>query len=996
MRQTRTLSLRARLLLLVLMGAIPALVIIVVSAIHQRNIAVADAERDAKTIVNLTVREQNHLLLVTRGLLSELARLPAIGDPRLSSRCNEILSEIKKLHPYFANLGVAGTDGEMYCSAEPLRRPVNVSDRAYFQRAFAGKDVSVGDYQVGRVTGKIVLGVGYPVLDVKGNTKAVVFAGLDAGWINQLLTKVLLPADSMVAIIDSAGTVVTHHPDPGQWMGTSLRGTGLMKAIFSTNGQGTAEVAAFGEDRLLTAFVQMDESTAGGTLYAVAGIPSTVIDASVRNVFYRNLVLLGIAGAIVLVVVWFGGNIFVLRRMQTLSSTALRLREGDLTARTGLLHGTDELGNLAATFDTMAESLERRQREITRSTRALRALTAATRTIVRASSEQDLLDSMCRVIVHVGGYGVAWIGYAFDDERKTVERVSQAGLTEGALARLNKYPKASWAENELGQEPVGIAIRTRAPVVVRDVANDPGHAPWRVEVIDHGFAAAGAFPLIVDGKAIGAIGIYANEVDAFDAEEMRLLEEMADDLAYGIAAQRTREENARAHETIRRMAYYDPLTKLPNPAQLELLIKQIIDNAGPDKQSNALLLIDINGFREINEAVGLHQANMVLKEIGPRLRALVREQDVIARMRGDEFAVVLPGADADEAVRMADRIRRVLNVRFALGSISLDIAVSIGIVMFPEQGREIEALVRRADVALYHARRSASGYVVYAAALDKNTSQRLSLAADLREAIEMESPTLELYYQPKIDVVSGRVAGVEALARWRNGNSIVAPDEFIVLAENTGLIGPLTERLLRLAAAQSRAWAKEGIRLPIAVNLSARNLQDDILFEKIKALRDEFSGKGALEFEITESALMTDPTHSLEVLTKLHLLGIPLYIDDFGTGYSSLSYLQKLPVDAIKVDKSFVIDMLRSKDSATIVQSVISLVHDLGLRVVAEGVETEAALDRLQSLGCDVVQGYHIAKPMPASAVPGWIAGWVPKPRKKGVVTRMRRPPRDL
>jgi diguanylate cyclase len=990
MERSRTLSLRARLLLLVLMGAIPALVIIIYTTVSQRQAAVEAAARDAQNVVNLAVREQNQLILITGALLADLARIQVLADPSRAGRCTEIMAQTKRVHPYFANLGVAGSDGEVYCSAMPMKRPVNIADRSYFQRALASRGLGIGDYQIGRIVGVITLNIGYPVTNADGHVVGVVYAAIDVSWINQLLTKTELSPDSMVAILDSAGTVFAHHPEPERWLGQSLRGSPLMKAILASQGEGTVGVTGFGDAPMLFAFAPLDKGP-GGTIYVVAGTSAALVDRSVRKVLYRNLLLLVVAALLGVAAAWFGSHWFVLRRMDPLAKAAARLGEGELSARTGLAHDNDEFGSLARTFDSMAEGLERRQREVARSTRALRALTAATRTLVRASNEQDLLETMCRVVVRVGNYSVAVVVYALDDAEKNLDLVAQTGMDADTMARLAKYPRGSWADNERGRDPLGTAVRTNAPVVVRDMLNDPGHAPWRAEIKAMGHNATAAFPLTVEGRVVGAIGIYSQEADAFDAEEMRLLEEMADDLSYGISMQRTRAEHARANETIRRMAYYDPLTDLPNHAQLEVLLKQTVEEAERDDTQTALLLIDINGFREINEAVGIHQANMVLKEIGPRIRALAGEHDIIARMRGDEFAVLLPRADVDSAVRMADRIRRVLNVRFVLGSVSLDVNVSIGIVLTPHHGREIEALVRRADTALYHARRSGNGYAVYDSTQDKNTSQRLALAADLREAIEAEA--IELYYQPQMDMTTGLISGFEALARWRHTtHGMIPPDQFIPLAESTGLIGPLTERLLDQAVRHAQALAEHGIRLPVSVNLSARNLHDDLLFEKIKNVRDSFPERRMLELEITESALMVDPTHSLEVLTKLHLLGIRLYIDDFGTGYSSLAYLQKLPVDAIKVDKSFVIDMLRSKDSATIVHSVISLAHDLGLRVVAEGVETEPALVRLQALGCDVAQGYYLAKPMPADQVAEWMSAWSPKPAKKKLpAARVRR-----
>jgi len=685
---------------------------------------------------------------------------------------------------------------------------------------------------------------------------------------------------------------------------------------------------------------------------------------------------------------WVGVENFVLRRLQALRSAVSRLAAGDMNARSGVPHGDGELGRLAQHFDDMASALRR-------VTRALRTLSAGNRALVRAGEEQALLERMCQVIVDVGGYPLAWVGYAEQDEARTVRAVAQAGYEGGLDALRRVLGRVSWSNDERGRGPGATAIRTGEPCVIRNVLADPRLAAWHEESRRLGHAAAAGFPLRVHEQVIGCLVLYARDPDAFDSEEMRLLEEAAEDLAFGIAGLRTRSAHAEAHRTIERLAYYDVLTGLPNHAQFEERVNAALAQAGPP--ALAMLLLGINRFREINDALGFNEGDALLRALGARVRAAVGNEGLVARVRGDEFGVLLPRADAGAAERVAQRILSALDAPFVLGGVAVDVSLAVGIALCPEHGTDAQSLLRRADVAMQYAKRSGDAWAFYTAGRDGDGARRLVMARELRGAIEHDQ--LALYYQPKVFLPAGEVCGLEALVRWRHPErGLVPPAEFIALAEHTGLIKPLADWAVAAALRQSRAWREAGLRLPIAVNLSVRNLQDPDLVPRVaRLLRDHGAGGDWLEFEITESAIMDDPERALQTLRALHELGIALHIDDFGTGYSSLGYLQRLSVDAVKIDKSFVQGMLEDADSAVIVRSTITLAHDLGILAVAEGVENEAVLERLLAKGCDIAQGYHIAKPMPAEECREWLAScrWRlaehrPLGRRQGQAARSR------
>jgi diguanylate cyclase (GGDEF)-like protein len=607
--------------------------------------------------------------------------------------------------------------------------------------------------------------------------------------------------------------------------------------------------------------------------------------------------------------------------------------------------------------------------ELQRVKRALKTLRATNRALLRASDEVSLLNEICRVVVEDSGYRFAWVGYAEHDEQKTVRPMAHAGFEEGYLAIAN----ITWADTERGRGPTGTAIRTGKPCVIRNMVTDASVAPWREEVIMRGYASAVALPLRVDQETIGVLNIRAGEPDAFDDEELNLLIETAEDLAYGIQTLRWKIEREQVEQTIRRMALYDVLTGLPNRVRLRDLLEQAIVAAKRQTQPLALLLIGAERFSEINETLGSQEGDKLLQAIARRLQSIVDDRERVGRMSEDQFAVLLPANDAERATRFAAKILAELHEPIELSGLMLDPRVSIGLTLFPGHGTDADALIRRAHVALHQAKRTASGYAVYAGSLDRDGTYRLALMADLVRAIDKDE--LVLYCQPKVDFRTGRVCGAEALVRWQHPQKgTINPGEFIKLAESAGLITPLTFWMLNAAVRQSYAWRAKGIDIPLAVNLSAQDLRDPKLLDRIKG---SFTTWGAqadwIQFELTESALMEDPAGSLVTLGLLKDFGVALFIDDYGTGYSSLSYLQKLPVDAIKIDQSFVGDMIRSSDSATIVRSTIDLAHTLELKVVAEGVENRELWDSLASLGCDVAQGYYISAPIPSDEIAKWM-----------------------
>ncbi|HKP99912.1 MAG TPA: bifunctional diguanylate cyclase/phosphodiesterase [Actinomycetes bacterium] len=388
----------------------------------------------------------------------------------------------------------------------------------------------------------------------------------------------------------------------------------------------------------------------------------------------------------------------------------------------------------------------------------------------------------------------------------------------------------------------------------------------------------------------------------------------------------------------------------------------------------ALALIDLDRFKEVNDTLGHHYGDQLLVQVGQRLQAALRKVDTVARLGGDEFAVLLPRIETrDGAMTVAKKLMASLEEPFLLEGLSVDVEASIGVAIYPDHGTDPEELLQRADIAMYTAKETHAGFVLFDSKQDQHSPRRLALLGELRRALEQRQ--LLLHYQPKVDAHTGQLLGVEALARWQHPeHGLVPPDEFIPLAERTGLIGPLTHYVLDEALRQGRQWSDAGHELSVAVNVSARRLLDLQFPDEVAALLDRHQLPAELlVIELTESTIMADPVHALDILTRLNTMGIQLSIDDFGTGYSSMAYLKHLPVHELKVDRSFVSQMLQSSSDAVIVHSTIDLGRNLGLRVVAEGVENALTLQQLDLLGCHAVQGYHISRPIGPDDLTSWL-----------------------
>jgi diguanylate cyclase (GGDEF)-like protein len=426
---------------------------------------------------------------------------------------------------------------------------------------------------------------------------------------------------------------------------------------------------------------------------------------------------------------------------------------------------------------------------------------------------------------------------------------------------------------------------------------------------------------------------------------------------------------------LHRMATTDDLTGLPNREKFRDCLSDRIAEATAENSAFAVLLIDLDRFKEINDTLGHQHGDALLRVLGPRLAARAGAGGVVARLGGDEFAVLPEEQTAEpEALdAIAGRLMACVQEPVVLDEVTVDVGASIGIARFPEDGADAHALLRRADIAMYAAKEARAEWKVYAPEFDRHSVTRLNVISDFRRALD--AGEIVVYFQPVVDVDGSRVRAAEGLVRWEHPErGLLPPGAFVETIEQTALIGPLTRHVLEHSIAQCAQWRKAGKDISVAVNLSVRNLLDRSLPADIEVMLATYRvPPEALQLEITESMLMCDPERALATVTRLSTLGVGIAVDDFGTGYSSLANLRRLPIDELKIDRSFVSPMLQDESDLIIVRSTINLGHDLGLRVIAEGVEDEPTLRRLARLGCDLAQGYHLSRPLPPAKFTEWM-----------------------
>lgn len=594
------------------------------------------------------------------------------------------------------------------------------------------------------------------------------------------------------------------------------------------------------------------------------------------------------------------------------------------------------------------------------------AISAANEAILRVDDARQLYQRVCDAAVHSGPFVSAVIARA--DDANNIEVTALAG--RGA-SRLSEVVSNADLTRREAEGLIGFSMRKREPTVSNDLLADERFAYWHEAARNDNIRAAAAFPLLHDSRAEAAMLLCSEVRNAFDDELLKLLDRMTENIGFALDNFDREADRRRSAEHAEYLATHDALTGLPNRTLFKQTLDLSIRAAQRYQRPFALMFVDLDRFKVINDTLGHSAGDALLKEITRRLKDALRESDVIARLGGDEFIVLAHQIGSeDEAAIVARKILSAVVEPVVIAGQDCRVTTSIGIALFPEHGQNEEALMQNADLAMYRAKEEGKNtFQFYSPEISDRSNQRLALEVGLRTALASEQLTLS--YQSKSELASGRVTGVEALLRWHHpeyGN--IPPNQFIPIAEETGLIIPIGRWVLETACRQNMAWQAEGFDpVTMAVNLSPRQFQDEYLIEDVAGALERSGMPGEqLELELTESMVVQDPVHAVETLRALKEMGVRIAMDDFGVGYSSLAQLKGFPIDTLKVDRSFIRNLPKSDQDRAITEAIVSMAKTLSLSVVAEGVESADQEHYLRSIACDQSQGYFYTRPLPAAA----------------------------
>jgi diguanylate cyclase (GGDEF)-like protein len=952
------MSLRARILLLVLLATlVPAALLALYLAENRRN-QIARAEEGLSALATHTADSLRDRVAGTVQLLHGLSRAPDLETADRDA-CSAFLGEVLKRYPQYTGLLTIRPDGQLHCDSLRTGRNLDLNDRAYFKQASATREPAY-ELVYGRLTGTAVLQVAFPAVDPGGNLKYILLASLN---LSEFAAGAALasPYPGMEMVIwDRRGTVMVRLPDPGEkkLAGTLMADAPLFRFASAGRAGDTTELPGpDGTPRIWGLGIL--ESPPGTGLRLTAGITPEVLLADADRELRQALGLLVVATLLA-----FGGALLIAeigirRHLQRITTAAARQGGGEAAARIGPPYPGGELGALMRKLDATAAAVETQQTEIRRVNRTLRMLSEINATIVRVRRRDELLNEACRIAAEDGGFAVAWIGLV-DREKRQIYPAAWRGIDAEYLAAI---PRGI-------DSPVGIAVaavREERAVVVEDSLADPrlhgtGHA------IRMGSRSAAALPLTVSGGVSGVLVLHAREPGFFDQGEIRLLQEVAGDIGFAL-------EYLEKSERLDHLAYFDALTGLANRTLFFERVGQFIGIAGREGLRVAVVVFDLERFRTINDTLGRQAGDELLKQVAMRAAANLTERGWLARIGADQFAVLVPAVADREAVarRIERRHREIFDAPFRIGDAELRIAARIGVACFPEDGADAEQLFRNAEAALRQAKSGGERMLFYAAQMTERAAENLTLENQLRQALERGE--FVLHYQPKVEVEGGRCVGVEALIRWQSPElGLVPPGRFIPLLEQTGLILQAGDWALRRAVADYEQLRRNGVAPPrIAVNVSAIQLRQRDFVDRVRAIVGGGPVPAGIDIEITESLLMDDIEVNVVKLRARRDLGMKIAIDDFGTGYSSLGYLAKLPVHALKIDRSFIITMLDDPDTMTLVSTIISLARSLRLSVVAEGVDSEEQAKMLRLLRCDQMQGFLVSRAVPLAELEAFL-----------------------
>ena len=945
--------------MLVFLAALPAVVVAVARGTAERQAARASVDAELQTHARRLLSEQSGARAAAFQLLTSMSRLPALSDGG-SKGCNELLSRLLGGSGLFGNLGLLGLDGRVICAATPPLPEVNPSASSYFKRAVETGGFVSSHYQLDPASGAGSLEFALAVKNHEQQVGSVLIASLELARLVSTAHPGNLPRDSRITLLDPRFQVVARMPRDG-WLGKSIVGTRLHRQL--TMDRPVSMQAGSGltaPDRLHVVTRAHDES---GDLqgYIVISIPEHYVSGPANQALVRESGLLALIVIAIVAIAFIGGHLLVLQRLKPILGATRRITAGDFTARTSAGKDANEFSVLENAFNEMAARIEGDMEHISGLNRTYAILADINGAIFRIRDSQALVDELCRVAVESGGFQAACI-YLVD------ENVTQARLAAHAGAGKEVFlPIIAGIHEPVLRDngPITRSLKTGRPVVEQDVAASAAGA-WRGQIQKIGAGSVGSFPLSFSSKLKGTFALYSLEPRAFDEEEVRLFVQLASNTSLGL-------EMAEKESRLYQLTNYDLITGLPNRALFEDRISQALVRAPRGHTVAAVLLLRVERFRQINDRFGWAGCDTAVKRISQHLAKLLRPGDTVARIADDQFGVLLDDVRrVEDIVATADRLIAGYPRAVSWSGQEILLQASMGIAAYPNDGQDAQTLLHNAQVALDNITlRRGNVFAFYAADLDRKAHARHLIETQLAHAIERGE--LSIAYQPVVRIHDRKVTGAEALLRWESRSlGQVAPASFVSIAEQVGLIAGIGKWVFEATCAQRIAWRRPGTDdFRISANVSIYQLRQPDFLESVEQILRRTGldpRQVAFGIELTETELMEQIDRMVPILRTMRSLGIYLSIDDFGTGYSSLSYLWRLPVDALKIDLSFVRDIATDENAQNVAASIVTLGHSLNIHVVAEGVETTEQLRVLEAMGCDSAQGYLFSHPVPAEA----------------------------
>jgi diguanylate cyclase (GGDEF)-like protein/PAS domain S-box-containing protein len=909
-------TLRGRLMLLLAAALLPMLGLSLYLHGENRARALAELDRTLRSLLQVAAIEHQSFVDHTEQVLRIMARANDIE--RLDGPdCSALAARLLDTQFMYVNIGAADVAGRVVCSGRPLKGPANVSDRDWFRDALSRDTVTRGYYLIGRTTGLPALTFGLPLRDASGNLRGALFASSDVLWLERVLAKMPLPPGWAAAALDRSGLVLARHADHGALFGDRHAPQDLALLLRDAGGRGNGHL--MGRDGVRRRFVFAPLPATDSEIFLViAGDPDQVTGPVDRQLLL-GLGLIALVAALSFLATWFGLRVSVLRWSERLRAAVQKFGAGDLSVRVGDVTSVAEFAEIGRAFDRMAAEAQDREL-LRRQAEEQQRLAAA---VFENSPDAIIITDADSVILAVNHAFTQLSGYSAAEAAGKRAAMLNSGRQDKAFYRamwnaLNTT--GSWCGEIWNRRKDGVEYPAWLSITALKDA---------------------------DGQASRYIGI-------------------ATDLT----------QRKHAEERIRHLAYYDSLTGLPNRSLLADRAHQILAIAAREGKQAAVLAVDVDHFKTVNDSLGHASGDLLLQAVAERMRTVLRDTDTLARTGGDEFVVILAETGVGGASHVAAKLLALATEPYRVGGHLLTTTLSIGISLYPGDADTFEVLLQHADTAMFRAKEGGRNtYQFFRPEMTAAARERLTLENRLRRALARGEFTL--HYQPQVHVGTGRLVGLEALLRWHDVEAgWIAPGRFIPVAEDSGLIVPLGEWVLGEACRQVKRWQEAGLApLPVAVNISANQFRHGDMEELVaRTLADTGLAPRWLELELTEGVLMEDSERTLDLLRALKAIGVLLSIDDFGTGYSSLGYLKRFPLDKLKIDQSFVRDLTTDADDLAIAGAVISLGHSLRLRVIAEGVETKDQLAILRDLGCDEAQGYYFARPMAAGDIEALLA----------------------